>query len=249
MANYTMQAINLKSYNLGESDKIIVMYSREHGIVRCVAKGVKKSTSKLGGRMQMLNANKLLLAKGKKLDIVCQAELVDNFKEIHKCITKLTYAIYCAELINAFGLENDSNSVQIYDILFESLKNTALSANDEEVLWTIIRFKLKLLQQLGYAVELNSCSKCNKQIQENIFFFSAESGGIICSKCRNELYKIFDIDLNILNILKNAIIFDFPELLSYNKKDLGYCFNLLKEYISLRSYKKLNTSELIECLC
>jgi len=52
MANYTTQAINLKSYNLGEADKIMVMYSRDHGIIRCVAKGIKKPTSKLGGRME-----------------------------------------------------------------------------------------------------------------------------------------------------------------------------------------------------
>ena len=58
----------------------MVMYSRDHGIIRCVAKGIKKPTSKLGGRMETLNANRLMLAKGKKLDIVCQAELIDCFR-------------------------------------------------------------------------------------------------------------------------------------------------------------------------
>ena len=53
MQNFTTDAINLKSYNLSESDKIIVMYSKDKGIIRGVAKGVKKSTSKLGGRMDL----------------------------------------------------------------------------------------------------------------------------------------------------------------------------------------------------
>jgi DNA repair protein RecO (recombination protein O) len=65
MANYKTQAINLKSYNLGEADKIVVMYSRDYGIIRCVAKGIKRPASKLGGRMEMLASNKLLIAKGK----------------------------------------------------------------------------------------------------------------------------------------------------------------------------------------
>ncbi|OGI17854.1 MAG: DNA repair protein RecO [Candidatus Melainabacteria bacterium RIFOXYA12_FULL_32_12] len=260
MANYTTQAINLKSYNLGEADKIMVMYSRDHGIIRCVAKGIKKPTSKLGGRMETLNANKLFIAKGKKLDIVCQAELVDTFKEIRKDITKLTYAIYCAELINTFGLENDSNSAQIYDIFFETLKNISLSSNTEDILWTVIRFKLRLMKQLGYAVELNNCVRCNNQIQENSFYFSAESGGVVCNDCKNEMYKTSDLDSNIIRILKDAINFDFPEVLTnnadilddkiaINQLTLDYSFKLLKEYISIRSDKKLKTPELIECLC
>ena len=65
MQNFTTNAINLKSYNLSETDKIVVMYSKENGIIKGVAKGVKKTTSKLGGRMDMLIANKLLMRKAK----------------------------------------------------------------------------------------------------------------------------------------------------------------------------------------
>jgi DNA repair protein RecO (recombination protein O) len=248
MANYKMQAINLKSYNLAESDKIIVMYSKEHGIVRCVAKGIKKPTSKLGGRMQSLMANKLLMASGKKLDIVCQAELIDSFKEIRSDINKLSYAIYCAELINNFGLENDTNSSQIYDLFFECLKNIALSPGVEDVLWTVIRFKMRFMKQLGYAVELNHCVRCNDKISENAFFFCAESGGVVCNNCKNDGYKLDDLDSNIIRIMKDAVNFDFPEF-AVNKITLGYCFDLLKQYVSLRSHKKLKSSELIECLC
>lgn len=250
MANYTTQAINLKSYNLGETDKIMVMYSRDHGMIRCVAKGVKKTTSKLGGRMQSLNANKLFVAKGKKLDIICQAELIDSFKETRQDISKLTYAIYCTELINIFGLENDTNSSQIYDTLFETLKNISLSSNNQDILWTVIRFKLKLMNHLGYAVELNNCVKCNDQIRENPFFFSAESGGIICKNCKSEISQTQSLDFNTLRILKDAMDSDFPEISSETgDKTLDYSFKLLKEYISIRSHKKLKTPELIECLC
>ena len=66
MQNFTTNAINLKSYNLSETDKIIVMYSKDKGIIRGVAKGVKKTTSKLGGRMDMLVANQLMLAPWQK---------------------------------------------------------------------------------------------------------------------------------------------------------------------------------------
>ena len=72
--SYVTNAINLKSYNLSESDKVIVMYSREKGLIRGVAKGVKKPKSKLGARMDMLVANKLMLYSGKNLSTISQAE-------------------------------------------------------------------------------------------------------------------------------------------------------------------------------
>lgn len=260
MNNYTTQAINLKSYNLNEFDKIISMYSRDHGIIRCVAKGVKKPTSKLGGRMDMLVANKLFIAKGKSLDIICQAESVDHFKPLRKDITKLTYSIYLAELINTFGMEHDLNSSSIYDIFFESLKNISLAQKNEEILWTVVKFQLKLMQFIGYAVEVNSCVKCNdtvsmvnEELTPRPHKFSPAAGGIVCNNCRKQVFQGIDIDQNVLKIFRDAISFDFPEPSTYdnetNQITLSVCFNILKEYISLRSHKKLKSQELIESLC
>ena len=76
---FTTNAINLKSYSISESDKIIVMYSKEKGIIKGVAKGIKKTTSKLGGRMDLLVANKMMLNRGKTLDTRCQAEALNTF--------------------------------------------------------------------------------------------------------------------------------------------------------------------------
>ncbi|MBR1681512.1 recombination protein O N-terminal domain-containing protein, partial [bacterium] len=74
MNNVVTDAINLKSYNLSEADRIIVMYSKDHGLIRGVAKGVKKPKSKLGAMMDSLVANKFMLYNGKNLDKICQAE-------------------------------------------------------------------------------------------------------------------------------------------------------------------------------
>ena len=252
MANYKAQAINLKSYNLGESDKIMVMYSREHGLIRCVAKGAKKASSSLGGRMQLLVANNLLLAKGRNLDIVCQAEIIDSFSSIRNDMTKLIYSFYCAELITNFGLENDTNCKNIYDISFEALKNISIFSSLEEILWTVIRFKLRLMEAVGYAVELNSCAKCN-EIEQNYntyHFFCAESGGVICSMCDIKANNAVELDKRHINIFKDAQLYDFPENNDNFDRILLYsCFNILKEYVSAKSDRKLKTPEMIESLC
>ena len=86
---YTTQAINLKSYPLKESDKIVVMYSKDKGIIRAVAKGIKKPKSSLGARMEAFIANTLLLAKGRNMDVVSQAETVNAFGNTRKDLDKI----------------------------------------------------------------------------------------------------------------------------------------------------------------
>ena len=252
MANYKTQAINLKTYNLGEADKIVVIYSRDHGIIKCVAKGIKKPASKLGGRMQVFNANNLMLADGRNLDIVCQAESIENFSKIREDLTRLSYAFYCIELVNLFGTDNDPNSKNIYDILFETLKNISIFTQVEEILWAVMRFKLKLAQCLGYEVELEHCAKCNCEEQEfsTYHYFSAEAGGVVCNECGNISNKSFEIDKRYIKLFKDAINYDFPFEKEHTDKMLLFSsFNILKEFISHRSDKKLKTPDIIEILC
>ena len=82
--NYVTEAINLKSYNLNEADKVVVMYSKDKGLLKGVAKGIKKPKSKLGARMDSLVANTLMLVKGRNLDTVCQAQSLNMFKDTRK---------------------------------------------------------------------------------------------------------------------------------------------------------------------
>ena len=98
MNNVVVDAINLKSYNLSESDKIVVMYSKEHGLMRGVAKGVKKTKSSLGARMDSLMANKIMLYKGKKMDTICQAETLNSFQKTRQDLDKLVYSSYISEI-------------------------------------------------------------------------------------------------------------------------------------------------------
>ena len=202
--------------------------------------------------MQLLTANNLLLAKGKNLDIVCQAEVIESFSRITKDMTKLIYAFYCAELVSCFGLENDHNSKEIYDILFEVLKNISMFSSTEEILWTVIGFKLKLMQHLGYAPELDNCSVCNNidGTGASNKLFCPDSGGIVCERCAGKIYKTVEINKAQIKVFRDSQIYDFPEDENILDKTLLYpCFNILKEYVSLRSDKKFKTPEMIETLC
>ena len=132
--NFVTDAINLKSYNLSESDKIIVMYSKDKGLIRGVAKGVKKPKSKLGARMDLLVANTLMLHKGKNLDTICQAEVLNTFNKTRQDIDKIFYSMYVTEVVNNFGLEEDPSSEHIYNLLYKTLN--AISTSNGQMPYT-----------------------------------------------------------------------------------------------------------------
>lgn len=256
--NYTTNAINIKSYNLSEADKIIVMYSKDHGIIRAVAKGVKKPKSKLGGRMDMLVANKLLLSKGRNLDKVYQADVLHSFQNIRKDISKLGYSMYCTELVGAFGVENDSNSSEIFNLFMDTLKNIDKAANKNNILFQVIKFQFELMKISGYALELDNCVSCNNELTNNSYNFCIHSGGVVCSNCRtSDLSVGLKVKTEVLATKKYDINEEIRKTLksineNYNESDdfvIEMCFNLLKEYISSRSHKKLKSTDLIESLC
>ena len=114
---YTTNAINLKSYDFGESDRIVLMYSQDKGLIRCIAKGSKKPNGKLGGRMDMFVANNLLLTKGKSMDSVSQAEVLNSFFRIRQDSDRMFYSMACVETVKNFGEENDVESKEVYTIL------------------------------------------------------------------------------------------------------------------------------------
>ena len=143
--SFVTDAINLKAYNLSESDKIIVMYSKDKGLIRGVAKGVKKPKSKLGARMDLLVANTLMLHKGKNLDTICQAEVLNTFNKTRQDIDKIFYSMYVTEVVNNFGLEEDPSSEVIYNLLYKALNTISSAQNKVEILIAVIKFQLKMM--------------------------------------------------------------------------------------------------------
>ena len=147
--SYTTNAINLTSYDFSENDKIVVMYSKEKGLIRGIAKGCKKPKSKLGATMQSLVANKIIMNKGRNLDIISQAEALDSFKNLKKDFGKLSLSMYCAEIVSNYGIEEDINSDLIYEMLFSVLQTVAESKNQVELLLCVLKFQLKIMEIFG----------------------------------------------------------------------------------------------------
>ena len=173
MNNFVTDAINLKAYNLSEADKIIVMYSKDKGLIRGVAKGVKKPKSKLGARMDLLVANKLMLYKGKNLDRICQAEALNTFHKTRQNMDKIFYSMYISEVVSNFGVEDDPCSNEVYDLLYKALDKISNAADIVEIMIAVIKFQLKMMLISGLGLEFDTCLCCGHNIKEENMFFSS----------------------------------------------------------------------------
>ena len=248
--NYTTDAINLKSYDLSDADKIILMYSRDKGLIKGVAKGVKKPKSKLGARMDALIANTLMFAKGKNLDRICQAQSINTFKDSRQDIDKLMCSSYISEVVSNFGVEEDPCSKDVYDLLYKALDRISKAETKKDVLIAVIKFQLKMMLISGFSLELDSCLCCGERVLNENMYFSHEMGGIICEEC-NQTFKIkTKMHYKIRDFLEAMLQFDFDYTCDYDQKATEkvctVCFNLLKDYIRLRSGKNFKTDKILQ---
>lgn len=250
MNNLVTDAINLKSYNLSEADKIIVMYTKDYGLMRGVAKGVKKAKSKLGARMDSLVANKVMLYKGKNLDTICQAEALNTFKDTRKDLDKLVYSSYISEIISVFGVEDDPSSKEVYELFYKALDRISEAKSKKDAIIAVIKFQLKMMLIAGFGLEFDSCLCCREQILDEDMYFSTQMGGVVCEECNETLGVKLKLHHKMRDFLQAMMQFDFNYESDYDKKATDkvceVCINLLHDYIQSHSNKKIKALSVIE---
>lgn len=249
-ASFVTDAINLKSYSLNEADKILVMYSRDRGLIRGVAKGVKKPKSKLGARMDLLVANKLMLHQGRNLNTISQAEALNTFYKTRSDMNKIFYSMYISEVVSNFGVEDDPCSSAIFDLLYESLQAIANAKDKLAILNIVLKFQLKMMRLSGFSLELDRCLSCSKPIDKEKMFYSERLGGVICSEC-NQYYGVTTIMhhklRDYLSVLANTELDEISEYESKATEKVSLiCFELLKSYINSHSVKNFKSAAILE---
>lgn len=176
---YKTEAIILKHADLGEADRILTLYTPNLGKVRAVAKGVRRTRSKLGGHVEPLTQCSLVLSHGRNLETVSQGQIIESFLPIRTDLWRTAQALYLAELTNAFTSEQVEN-YPVYKLLLDSLH---LIGRTRNVSILFRYFEVQLLEYVGYRPQLRKCLNCGAPVKPIENFFSASGGGILCPNC------------------------------------------------------------------
>lgn len=177
---YKTEAIVLKGLRLGEADRLLTLLTPSLGKVRAVARGVLRPRSKLAGHLEPLTRASLMLARGRNLDIISQAQALETFPPLRCDLWRAGQALYAAELVDRFTGEGQEN-YPVYHLLLDVLAWLAGAGGDEVPLRY---FEVRLLGHLGYRPELSRCLGCRTPLGAEAVFFSPSAGGALCPRCR-----------------------------------------------------------------
>jgi DNA repair protein RecO (recombination protein O) len=195
---YQTEAIVIKRTKLGEADRILTLYTPGYGKVRAVAKGSRRTTSKLGGHVELLTHSTLLLASGRNLDIITQAQTINSFMPLKEDLQLMSCGLYISELIDAFT-EEDEESQQVFMLLRDTLDQLSQGLKSD----TVLRyFEIHLLELTGYRPQLQQCANCGAPLRPVQNYFSSSQGGALCSDCSYEEPIVLPLSLNALKVLR-----------------------------------------------
>jgi DNA repair protein RecO (recombination protein O) len=180
---YRATGINLKSMPMGESDRLLTILTREYGLVRAIAMGSRKHNSSLGGRSGLFVVNQLLIARGRSLDKITQAETLESYPGLGQNLKKLTASQYVAELVLCQAL-SDQPQEDLFTLLNGHLKRLERSSVDQ-VLAHLTHALFQLLVLAGVAPQVHLCCVTQQPLisdptqPDQQFGFSVTVGGTV----------------------------------------------------------------------
>ncbi len=184
----------LRARNLGEADRIFTLFTRLHGKIDAVGKGVRRTKSTLGGRLELLTESTLTLHKGRSLDIITSAVTVKSHWAALTEPRALAAGSLIAEIVDMF-CEPELPLAEIYDLLANA-SNAIAGATAPAIL--VPRFQLRLLHALGLAPPDDACIRCGGPFNAHGAWVDIDAGGLGCENCygaRGDMHSLDSADV------------------------------------------------------
>ncbi|GAA3646284.1 DNA repair protein RecO [Microbacterium marinilacus] len=224
MPTYRDEAVVLRTHKLGEADRIVTMLSREHGKVRAVAKGVRRTSSKFGARLEPFMVADVQLYEGRSLDIVQQAESLGSYgAEIAADYERYTAASAMVE--SADRLTHDEPAPNQYFLLVGALRS--LSRGEHSPRPTLDSYLLRSLSLAGWAPALEDCARCGRPGPHDMFL--AQLGGTVCAACAPPGTP--RVSATVLGLLRALLAGDWEAVDAAVERDATQASGLVSAYV------------------
>lgn len=195
-----VEAVVLEHHEWGEADRLLTLFTREHGRMRAVAKGARRIRSRKAGHLEPFTRVALVLARGRDLWIVTQAETLEANLALHGDLEGIGYASYVVELLERLTYEEGPNP-NLYRLLVDTLRH--LDENLDPPGLILRYFELHILDLAGFRPELSECIACRQPIQPEDQYFSSMLGGVLCPACGKLEPSARPISMNALRYLRH----------------------------------------------
>ena len=237
-----LHAIVLERKEFGEADRLVSIFSLEHGRERVLAKGIRRPLSTMKAALELFTLSALLVTESRSLPQVTEAKTVDNFTGIKAVLPRIMTAHHIAEIIIKTTAEKDPNPI-VFHLLQQTFQH--LSSTTRPRL-TLEAFRLKYLIAIGLSPELNHCVGCSSVIDQGAHWFSVLAEGLECEKCRTPDAK--KISINILKLLRLFSRSNYDEIsrVSLEKKDQLEIREFSQKLIETHTQYQLKSTRYLE---
>ncbi|MCX6816300.1 MAG: DNA repair protein RecO [Candidatus Beckwithbacteria bacterium] len=160
---YKTYGLVLRQNNFGEADRLLTIFTKDHGKLRLLAKSVRKPSSRKRGHLELFSHAKIVCARGKNLDLITEADTIDNFSCLRQNLNRVRIAYLLCELVNDLTAENQEHE-DVYNLLLfylTQLNSTVAPKN------LILNFEKSLLELLGFGLPAGASAKAGHQAIEN----------------------------------------------------------------------------------
>lgn len=196
---YTTEAIVLTRFDLGEADRVLTLITPTAGKLRVIAKGIRRTTSRIGGSLEPFAELTVALARGRTFDVVTQVSVEHAWLQLRDSLEATATAWYLAELADR-SLEERHAAEPVYALLrraYELLD--ARMAPGRVARW----FEMHLLDELGQRPEVDRCVECDRMLEaDERFRWVPPLGGVLCERCPGPGHERSDLSLDALKLLK-----------------------------------------------
>jgi DNA repair protein RecO (recombination protein O) len=201
MATYMTEGVILRRVDYGEADRILTVLTRDHGKIGVIARGVRKSGSRLAANTDLFARSRMQLASGRgELDVLTQAERVGSAIPLVDA-RRAACASVCAELTDRV-LEGHHPDAEMFDLVATALEDC--TDRDRDPRAALVWLTRRMIDRLGYAPQLYECASCASRLPETSAWFSAVAGGLLCTRCAPSDPRSVECSVRVIKVLRVA---------------------------------------------
>ncbi|MXZ47166.1 MAG: DNA repair protein RecO [Chloroflexi bacterium] len=198
------EAVVLKRRRFGDSDRIVTLLTPARGKIEAIAKGALRPRSKLAGHLEPMTHVEIMMAHGRTLGIVTQAQTIEPFAALRDDLERLSAGLYLLELADRFTVE-EAEADAAYVLLLTALLRLLRGDGHQLV---VRSFELALLEATGFRPEWQRCAACRSEVTPDRLVWSPLAGGLLCERCRESHPESEPIDVSVVKVLR--LIQDAP---------------------------------------
>lgn len=232
------QGIVLRSFPFGEADKVIVLLSPNHGKLRTVAKGIRKTKSRFGGRLETFSHVDLVLYEGRNLDTITQVELIEAFPSLRSDLDRVMAAGVMVEVADAVAQENEG-SVRLFLLLQRGLRALEAGPAHPDL---ISAYLLKAAEIIGVAPALDRCAGCGAT--EGLSRFSFDAGGVLCERCRTA--GAYALRAGLTDYLAGLAAADLAELPAFDERFVGEARGVARRFVEYHLERQIQSLAVLD---